>query len=477
MSLPPPLSSILLIPADPDVSAQQEVERATHMDAKYSVGVCCQVELHLHTSHHRPLDLIDDEHNDESCADVVYCRDQEGKRKTWGGDELYIRYEEFAVDNTKNNTKNKNDNSVENHSQDHRLLLQAVALMEDQKDGSYLLDFVETPMSPSRTNELSNANNGDDDDEENIISVFSVYLEYSNGIGSLPPPTKAEWEHGGYTHKAYHHSCHRNEVMRPRILPFCPPVPTIHLNSFKRVLAFGDSTFCQLCRQRPNLKGKYYFQSNLRAGEKVRVGLNSETVSELIELLHQEFGGMLEQADNKSSCTALMVGSCLWDILNSQDTLQGSNFDDHIEACHTYITTIRQRYPHVIVIWKLPTAVHIHWVDLDRVVEHDRATATLFGRDRIRYMSASRSKHLYELQKHLMEELEVPMLDLYQATYLSADWLYPSDGRHYRPDLNRKMLGWFYCYTTDNNNNTSDHDDDGGYGEQQQHRKYYLQAS
>lgn len=87
----------------------------------------------------------------------------------------------------------------------------------------------------------------------------------------------------------------------------------------------------------------------------------------------------------------------------------------------------------------------VHWVDLERVVEHDRATATLFGINRIRYMSESRSRYLYELQKRIMLELNVPFLDLYDATYLSADQLYPSDGRHYRPDLNRKMLGWFYC--------------------------------
>ena len=43
-----------------------------------------------------------------------------------------------------------------------------------------------------------------------------------------------------------------------------------------------------------------------------------------------------------------------------------------------------------------------------------------------------------------MEELQVPMIDLYEATYLSADLLYPSDGRHYKPDLNRKMLSWLY---------------------------------
>jgi hypothetical protein len=59
-------------------------------------------------------------------------------------------------------------------------------------------------------------------------------------------------------------------------------------------------------------------------------------------------------------------------------------------------------------------------------------------------MSGSRSRYIYELQKSIMSSLHIPFLDLYEATYLSSDQLYPSDGRHYRPDLNREMIGWFF---------------------------------
>ena len=113
----------------------------------------------------------------------------------------------------------------------------------------------------------------------------------------------------------------------------------------------------------------------------------------------------------------------------------------------------------------------VHWVDLDRVVEHDRATATLFGINRIRYMSASRSRYLYELQKKIMKRLDVPFLDLYEATYLSADQLYPSDGRHYRPDLNRKMLGWFYKHNQQQASSEDTRGDLGGSAP-----KYYPQV-
>ena len=40
--------------------------------------------------------------------------------------------------------------------------------------------------------------------------------------------------------------------------------------------------------------------------------------------------------------------------------------------------------------------------------------------------------------------VDVACLDIYEATYLSADWTLPGDGRHYRPELNERMLSWFY---------------------------------
>jgi hypothetical protein len=275
-----------------------------------------------------------------------------------------------------------------------------------------------------------------------IRSVLTVHFEYSNGFGRLPPPSKKFWKNGGYTHKVYAYSpC----PTRPPIQVFSPPTSTVDLGSFDKVFAFGDSTMDQLVRQRPNKKGKYYFQPKLRVGEKVLAALDHQTIDTILQLLHDEFGEELLQAGvDEDNSIALIVGSCLWDILDAQDTLQGRDYKDHIDSCRRYILSIRQRYPKVTVVWKSPMAVHIHVVDLERLVEHDRATSNLFGIDRLRHMSASRSKYLYDCQTALMTELHVPFLDLFEASYLSSDQLYPSDGRHYRPDLNRLMLSWFY---------------------------------
>lgn len=420
--------TIILIPSQPDVGAQETVESSTNGDGSLFTNVCCQVEIHLLPGN----------------RSILYSRDSNGRRKNTGGDEFFIRYEECL----QNAVGDQEGHICDSES---TLLLQAVALITDRNDGSYLLDFSTTPMHPDLPAERDGTVGA-----QNIQQFLVVYFEYTNGIGSMPPPTKKCWENGGYTHSVYRHTVrdgrHHPSTGRPKIRKFQPPTTRgiIDLGRFDQVFAFGDSTFCQFVRQRPNKNGKYYFRRNLRVGEKVRVGLNSLTISILLGLLDQEMGDFLSCAGSKTGETttptkkALIVGSCLWDILDFDNTQQGSEYRDHAEACRSYVACIRKRYPSVTVIWKSPMAVHIHWVDLERVVEHDRAAPALFGINRIKYMSGSRSRFLNDLQKRIMAELDVPFLDLYEATYLSADCLYPSDGRHYKPDLNRRMLGWFY---------------------------------
>jgi hypothetical protein len=206
----------------------------------------------------------------------------------------------------------------------------------------------------------------------------------------------------------------------------------------------------QLIRQRPSQKGKYFFQDNLRYAEKVSFALNTQAVSSLLDILEQGSGMHLRNVQGFPR-RAVMVGSAMWDILDSKDTLQGTQYKDHEEACRILINQIRLRYPDVNILWKSPTAVHIHVVDLDRLVVSKIGEAALFGIERIRYMSSSRSKYLYDIQKALVMDEQrrhgtdaIAFLDLYEATFLSADWLFPSDGRHYRPDLNRLILQWFY---------------------------------
>ena len=59
-------------------------------------------------------------------------------------------------------------------------------------------------------------------------------------------------------------------------------------------------------------------------------------------------------------------------------------------------------------------------------------------------MSSSRSHVLHQIQKSITQKLNVPYLDIYDSSYISADWHYPTDGRHYRPEINQYWFTSFY---------------------------------
>jgi hypothetical protein len=124
-------------------------------------------------------------------------------------------------------------------------------------------------------------------------------------------------------------------------------------------------------------------------------------------------------------------------------------WDDHIYALRAYISLIRTQYPTIHIHWILPTAVHIHRV-------HLLADPSLWIKApqkiaRTKYMSASRTDQLYQRQTDTVAALNESIghsliwcIDIYEATYLSADWTLPGDGRHYRPELNQRLLSLFY---------------------------------
>lgn len=337
---------VLRVPSEPDVTIlkrlRNSIQRSNWGGESGSSGdvdsliaaACCQVEIHLRSSQ-------------ENC--LLYSLDCNGRRKTRGGDEFYIRYEECSVEAA----------GEEQQSPLIALTLQAVAITTDVGDGSYELDFCTTPMCPKMPE--------DDDafDGKAREASWTVHFEYTNTIGAMAPPRKSSWKNGGYIHTTYQIKGDPMELRPPHIRKFHPPSrtsTTCNLSRFDQVFLFGDSTFCQFARQRPNKKGKYYFQPNLRVlGEKVRVGLNLNTVSELVDLLEESnLDDVLccySDGDNKKRA-ALIVGSCLWDILDWENTIQGSSYDDHAQACVEYVGALRRRYPNLVIVWKSPMACH-----------------------------------------------------------------------------------------------------------------------
>lgn len=177
--------------------------------------------------------------------------------------------------------------------------------------------------------------------------------------------------------------------------------------------------------------------------------LSMETVPRFLQLLQQWHGkqhllsdvGQQQQQQQQTQTVALVLGSSVWDVLQSTNLQQGSTYDDHLRACRELVTAVRERYPMVALFWKSPSALHVHRVG--RKCREKRSCS-----DRIRYMSTSRVFYLHTIQRELMSELQVPYLNLYNAYYLSADSTMDGDGRHFDAHLNAKMLSYFYNATT-----------------------------
>jgi hypothetical protein len=308
----------------------------------------------------------------------------------------------------------------------------AVALVQDQQDGSYTLDFQRSLLNPISKKQ----------------GHVSIHFQYTGGIGALPPPTKDEWHNGGYTQTVY---LLPQLPHPPPMLPLDDPPHCLKRSAYSRVLAFGDSILEHLVRATELAKPTPTASAlpTIDYGTKVATPLNPNTLPTIMQSLEESHGAVLDTtASQAPHRVALLLNSALWDILSDQASRQpnlpasegGRNdgvFDEHLQACRDWILQIQTRWKHVDLYWLSPTAVHIHRVYL---FEELAAKSIQHKIDRVRYMSESRTRRLYHLQKELLHKLHVPFLDIYDATYVSADWTLPGDGRHYRPALNQALL-------------------------------------
>ena len=388
----------LLIPPEPDPSCQQKVHAAIEnvVPLNESRFLRCPVTSQVQ------ITVPNKEQDELSSVWILQSLDEYGNPKTQGGDEYYITWtDENAVPDAKTNIT-------------HAAL---VARALDQKDGSYVLDFVTSPMNPNPTFTTGRGR-------------LIIHFEYTCGVGRMGQPMKNSWNSAGYTHTDYH----VDNVPLPFHRKFQPPQTSIDLGSYEAVVFLGDSVMGNFIGE------EYHFgKTNIyRAGKNPESALNSQSVSKWLDQLRTGQGDRLHQANQKK--TALVVGSSTWDVLNNSVD-QWMDWKDHADSLRHLVQSIRSEYPNVELMWKSATAIHICNPNVEEMALRDR----YWGVERVRYMSESRSYDIDQVQKKVMAELQVPVLDVYEATYLAADWSKdPSDARHYYPELNLRMLNWFY---------------------------------
>ena len=347
---------------------------------------------------------------------TIQTLDEKGFEKKVGGDEFYISFFPYSY--------MYNDSLGPERSAEHPA---AVAQVKDLADGTYELDFISPPMMAVEDQSMHSAG-----------GKLTIHFVYTCGIALVAPPKKKLWTNGGYTQTSY---TVRLYDIAPPIRTFERPKRVVDLETFHHVVFVGDSVMEQFVRQ-----NKVSFHSNLTFTKNMGKALNSQTWESFLKQAGADIvkakDDVLKQHQHlrDSIQLAAVLGSSTWDIL-ADDLGQGPGFNDHRNSMRKLIGKMKANYPDVTLIWKSPSAVHNHVVVNKKTKWFGPIQKAV---KRVKYLSSSRSRDLYEYQKEICDELNVPFLDVYDAYYLSGDWHYPTDGRHYRGELNHLIFNWFY---------------------------------
>jgi hypothetical protein len=223
----------------------------------------------------------------------------------------------------------------------------------------------------------------------------------------------------------------------------CPPIRqfqepnrdfAMDLSTYDFVYFFGDSLIQQFCRRDKAKPPKPYRNDRIDYGFNVAQSLTTaDDVDTMLQKVRDWHGSNLTRA---GTSIAVVTGSSVWDLL-VENVDPGLHL--HAAACRSFVTRFRTEYPGVDLYWKSPSALHFHTLPILR----DNRNVLLA--ERARYMSNALTYHMYQLQKALMKELDVPFLDLYEAYYLSAPWsLTPTDARHFQDEISEVLLSYYW---------------------------------
>ena len=334
---------------------------------------------------------------------ILHTHDIHGAKKSVGGDEFYIYY------------------------QQSRRAIMAVSNTSDLGNGSYALNFTTHPFLKRRPR----VGRG--------IGMLVVWLEYSCGIGYIPRPLRDSWSTNGAVLTNW---VTMGVPLPPYRLFEKPGGGLIDLGRHRSILAVGDSVMQQFV----SLKSNTFFYKNCVFGRNVGDPLSSRNTHRVIRLMNRRLRGFFDIHNN----SAVILGAAAWELQkpygNLGEPLPGQPYteqeilDDHLDALGVIVSSLRETFPRLTIYWKTGVAMHLHVLKRDKGNDWMQVS-------RVEYMSQSRTERLYQVQNQLMRELNVTILDIYPASYLLADGhRFAGDAIHYHLDVNKLMMSWFYPY-------------------------------
>ncbi len=160
---------------------------------------------------------------------TIQTYDQNGSKKTVGGDEVYI---EFHHDE-----HNIHDKNIIGKDLKYPI---AAAEVEDMGNGKYELEFVSTPVTMEKKDTMNFLNSHN---ENGIVMLpgggkLTIHFVFTCGIGQIPPPLKDSWKNGGHSHTTY---AMIPTDISPPIRVFEKPERVVDFAKFDNVIFIGDS--------------------------------------------------------------------------------------------------------------------------------------------------------------------------------------------------------------------------------------------
>ena len=226
-----PAQLIAMVPAKPDLTIGEKIRSIIPKPelgdndssaASYSpLTACCptsqiRISSIIHVGDNREDFNSNSISNKQSSAWIVEALDEDGNRKTVGGDEFYIT---FLHSNAPLPPSGPT----------------AIAIPIDYGDGTYLLDFVEPSLGGGAKFPIHDmSNNG----------TLRVDFVYTCSIGRMTRPSKDKWAEGGYLRQK---SYTVENMTAPHVRAFPEPESGVDLSKFEKVICFGDSMIGNMC--------------------------------------------------------------------------------------------------------------------------------------------------------------------------------------------------------------------------------------
>jgi hypothetical protein len=342
-----------------------------------------------------------------------------------------------------------------------------IAMITDMDNGTYALKFIRPPLLQHNRTIITGPTASQFATNDNApLGRLTIYYDYTCGIGDLFAPNKERYQRAGEVQLSFT----QNDIPQPYIHDFIPPNtnPSIHTNDdadafttsntdemmdqrvtaqkgnhdnqidlskYDTVIAFGDSLMLQLVRQY-TLGG--FWSPNIVYHQNINQCLSTknETIAALEKFNTWHGGDIIKWTTTMNRTVAVIAGSAVWDAMRG---CVRTDLVDHRTSIRQFIRQIRKLYPQIDLYWKSPSAIVLH-----RCGPLKDTDINNIWLKRSRYISEGVPRAIYTAQKELMQTLQVPFLDLYDAYYLSAPWSRPGDSRHYEDEISSLLLSYYW---------------------------------